>query len=74
MADFEALKQKYPRAAHAPDPNCPRCGGTGQTPAKINQHLFPDGCKPCLCMYVNHEHVEFMVDVIKSVIKKDRGH
>lgn len=61
---LEEIRQKHPRANHAPRENCKYCNGTGD---RIDRpHL------PCICIYVDHSMCDFARESLSSVAKKMR--
>ncbi len=55
MTTLEQIRQTFPSAKYAPDPNCSNCGGTGihaRMTATAQQLTYAaKGARPCLCVF-----------------------
>ena len=65
------LQAKYPTAKHAPLPDCPRCGGKGERWYESHSPYSRSGWKPCLCIFVEHQHVPLVSDVLSTVAQRE---
>ncbi len=68
----EALKEKYPTSRHAPKPDCTRCHGRGERWVQASGP-FSAKWKPCMCIFVEHEHVELVSEMFQDVIKREKA-
>lgn len=66
------LKAKYPTAKHAPMAGCARCNGTGERWYESKSPYSRSGWKPCVCIFVEHQHVKLVSDVIRTVIEQEK--
>lgn len=67
------LQAKYPTAKHAPLPDCPRCQGKGERWYESHSLYSHSGWKPCLCIFVEHQHVPLVSDVIRTVVEREKA-
>ncbi len=65
----DELKAKYPKAKYAPYPDCSRCHGKGERYIERPPHSFiKEGWHPCLCIFIEHQDIPFVQDVIRTVV------
>ncbi len=62
------LKAKYPTAHYAPLSDCERCQGKGQRWYESHSPYAHSGWLPCVCIFVRHEHVSLVLDVIRTIV------
>ena len=68
----EALKVKYPTSRHAPKPDCTICHGRGERWVQASG-LFSAKWKPCMCIFVEHEHVGLVSEMFQDVVKREKA-
>jgi hypothetical protein len=82
MTTIEEIRQWCPNANHAPDPNCPRCGGTGIAGKAKEIKVRSDGMvttealdkpAPCICVFVDHQFCSIVRDALREVCRQYRA-
>lgn len=66
------LRAKYPTAHHAALADCPRCHGKGERWVKASGP-FTAKWKPCLCIFVEHQHVPLVSELFQEMIVKEKA-
>lgn len=66
------LQAKYPTAHHAPLPDCPRCHGKGERWVEASGP-FTAKWKPCMCIFVEHEHVGLVSEMFAEMISREKA-
>ena len=69
----DALKAKYPTAHHAPLADCKRCNGTGERWYESKSPYSRSGWKPCMCIFVAHEHVALVSEIFQEMIAREKA-
>lgn len=64
------LQKKYPKARHAPDPNCTKCEGKGEWWHPYEGEFFKAAYVPCACIFIDHDLLPIFRETMGKTIKK----
>lgn len=66
------LRAKYPTAHHVPMPDCPHCQGKGERWVEASG-IFTAKWMPCMCIFVEHQHVTLLSELFQKMISKEKA-